>query len=105
VRGCQREAVIGAATRIIESSVKVVCGRQHLAIIASAGLDDFHRDEALDIGAELREILCRRAGAASARSTTRCGNDECSATRAAAGTGRMTGNGSRVGSRRGSGFE
>ena len=37
VRDCQREAVIGAAARMRESSVKVVCGRQHLAIVASAG--------------------------------------------------------------------
>src|SRR5258707_15659373 len=62
VRNGQREAVIGAAARISESSVKVVCGRQHLAIVASAGFDDFERDEAL-IGAELRKILRRRAGA------------------------------------------
>jgi hypothetical protein len=53
----------GAAARISESSVKVVCGRQHLAIVASAGFDDFERDEALDVGAELGEILRRRAGA------------------------------------------
>src|SRR4029077_16448372 len=39
MRNCQREAVIGAAARISESSVKVGCGRQHLAIVASAGLD------------------------------------------------------------------
>ena len=63
VRDCQREAVIGAAARISESSVKVVCGRQHLAIVASATFDDFECDEALDVGAELREILGRRAGA------------------------------------------
>ena len=63
VRDCQREAVIGAAARISESSVKVVCGRQHLAIVAGAGFDDFECDKALDVRAELREILRRRAGA------------------------------------------
>jgi hypothetical protein len=56
VRDCQREAAIGAAARISESSAKVACGRQHLAIVASAGFDDFERDEALDIRAELGEI-------------------------------------------------
>src|SRR5258707_3244507 len=63
VRDCQREAVIGAAARISESSVIVVCGRQHLAIVASAGLDSLEREEALDVRGELREILRRRAGA------------------------------------------
>src|SRR5262245_34219332 len=63
VRDRQREAVIGAAARICESSVKVVRCRQHLAVGASAGLDNLERDEALDIGAELREIFSRRAGA------------------------------------------
>ena len=63
VRDYQREAVIGTAARISESSVKVVRGRQHLAIVASAGFDDFERDEPLDVGAELGEILRRRAGA------------------------------------------
>ena len=55
--------IIGAAAGISESSVKVACGWQHLAIVTSAGFDDFERDEALDVRAELREILCRRAGA------------------------------------------
>ena len=62
VRDRQRETVIGAAAGISESSVKVVCGRQYLAIVASAGFDDFDRDEALDVRAELREILRRPRG-------------------------------------------
>ena len=38
-------------------------GRQHLAMVTDATLDDLERDEPLNIGAELGEVFSRRAGA------------------------------------------
>jgi hypothetical protein len=52
-------------------------GRQHLAMVTDATLDDLERDEPLNIGAELGEVFSRRRARSfsNARSTTRCGKD------------------------------
>src|SRR5262245_50658603 len=64
VRDRQRHSVRAtAASRVDESAIARAARRQLLAVITDATFNDFERDEALDVRAELREILRRRAGA------------------------------------------
>jgi len=62
VRNGERHGVLAAARRVDEGAIADACSRQHLAIATDATLDHLERDEALDVGAELGEILSRRAG-------------------------------------------
>src|SRR5262249_54243252 len=63
VRNGQRHGVLAAARRVDEGAIGDARSRQHLAIATDATLDHLERDEALDVGAELGEILSRCAGA------------------------------------------
>ena len=63
MRNGQRHGVLAAAGRVDEGAIGDARSRQHLAMVADATLDHLECDEALDIGAELREIFGRRAGA------------------------------------------
>src|SRR5258705_3200536 len=64
VRDRQRHSVQAtAASRVDESAIARAARRQLLAVVTHATFNDFERDEALDVRAELREILRRRAGA------------------------------------------
>src|SRR4029079_16695500 len=63
VRNGQRHRVLAAARRVDEGAIDDARGRQHLAVIAHATLDDLKWDEALNIRAELGEILRGGAGA------------------------------------------
>ena len=62
VRDGQREAVIGAAARISESSKSCLRPAASRDSRPGATFNDFRSDEALDVRAKLREILRRRAG-------------------------------------------
>src|SRR5262245_7735530 len=64
VRDRQRHSIRAtAASRVDESAIARAARRQLLAVVTHATFNDFERDEALDVRAELREILRRRAGA------------------------------------------
>src|SRR5262245_61520682 len=64
VRDRQRHSVRAtAASRAGESAIARAARQQLLAVVAHATFNDCERDEAFDIGAELRKILRRRAGA------------------------------------------
>ena len=62
VRNGQRHGILAAARRVDEGAIGDAGSRQHLTMVTDAALDHLERDEALDIGAKLREILSRRAG-------------------------------------------
>src|SRR5215475_10362810 len=64
VRDRQRHSVrSAAASRVDESAIARAARRQLLAVVTHTTFNDFERDEALDVRAELREILRRGAGA------------------------------------------
>src|SRR6478672_9328622 len=52
-----------AASRVDESAIAHAARRQLLAVVTHATFNDFELDEALDVCAELREILRRRVRA------------------------------------------
>src|SRR5262245_44459706 len=52
-----------SASGVDESAIARAARRQLLAVVTHATFNDFERDEALDVRAELREILRRGAGA------------------------------------------
>jgi hypothetical protein len=64
MRDRQRHSIRAtAASRVNKSAIARATRRQLLAVITHATFDDFECDEALDVGAELGEILRGRAGA------------------------------------------
>ena len=64
MRDRQRHSVRAtAASRVDESAIARAARRQLLAVVTHATFNDFERDEALDVRAELREILRRRVRA------------------------------------------
>src|SRR5215471_13239892 len=64
VRDRQRHSIRAtAAGRVDESAIARAARRQLLAVVTNATFNDFERDEALDVRAELPEILRRGAGA------------------------------------------